>query len=65
MGKVDETEVFVSFPSVNGRQSLIEEKKAEMARQGWTYLRLKEAPVRQTMRTWGGGLTLQFVRPAA
>src|ERR1044072_9110801 len=62
MGEFDKTEVYLSFPSVSGRTALIEEKKDEMARQGWTYLRLKEAPVRQSMRTWGGGLIMQFVR---
>ena len=65
MGSVDETEVYVAFASLRGRLALIEEKKVEMARQGWTYLRMREAPVRRTLLSWGGGLIVQFVRPAS
>jgi hypothetical protein len=64
MGPVEEAEVYVSFRSISERAAAIEEKKAEMVQKGWTYLRLKEAPVHQTIKSWGGGLMLQFVRPA-
>jgi hypothetical protein len=37
-------------------------KIAEMASSGWTFLRAAEASPLRTIRSWGGGLTLHFIR---
>ena len=37
-------------------------KIAEMQPQGWTFLRAKMAGPLRTIRSWGGGLTLHFIR---
>jgi hypothetical protein len=33
-----------------------------MASVGWTFLRAAEASPLRTIRSWGGGLTLHFIR---
>jgi len=35
---------------------------AEMATVGWTFLRASEANPLRTLRSWGGGLHLHFIR---
>jgi hypothetical protein len=40
----------------------IDAKIAEMQPQGWIYLRAVEASPFRTIRSWGGGLTLHFIR---
>jgi hypothetical protein len=40
----------------------IDAKIAEMQPQGWTFLRAMEASPLRTIRSWGGGLTLHFIR---
>jgi hypothetical protein len=44
------------------KQREIDAKIAEMQPQGWTFLRAMEASPLRTMRSWGGGLTLHFIR---
>ncbi|HVZ33952.1 MAG TPA: hypothetical protein VG963_16105 [Polyangiaceae bacterium] len=46
-----------------GRQREIDRKIAEMALQGWLFLRGREAHPLRTIRSWGGGLMLEFLRP--
>jgi hypothetical protein len=46
------------------KQREIDAKIAEMQPQGWIYLRAVEASPLRTIRSWGGGLTLQFIRDA-
>jgi len=44
------------------KQREIDAKIAEMRPQGWTFLRAMEASPLRTLRSWGGGLTLHFIR---
>ena len=44
------------------KQREIDAKVAEMKPQGWTYLQSSEASLSRTSRSWGGGLTLHFIR---
>ena len=44
------------------KQREIDAKIAEMQPQGWTFLRAMEASPLRTIRSWGGGLTLYFIR---
>ena len=44
------------------KQREIDAKIAEMQPQGWTFLRAMEASPLRTLRSWGGGLTLHFIR---
>lgn len=40
----------------------LDAKIVEMKTKGWTYTRGSEASPFRTIRTWGGGLTLHFIR---
>jgi hypothetical protein len=44
------------------KQREMDTKIAEMQQQGWTYLRASSAGFLQAMGSWGGGLTLHFIR---
>ena len=44
------------------KQREIEGKIAEMKAEGWLFLRSREASPRRTIRSWGGGLNLEFIR---
>lgn len=44
------------------KQREIDSKIAEMQPLGWTFLRATEANPLHTIRSWGGGLTLYFIR---
>jgi hypothetical protein len=44
------------------KQKEIDAKIAEMQPQGWAFLRASEASPLRTIRSWGGGLTLYFIR---
>ena len=51
-----------------GKKSEMDAKIREMASAGWTFLRAAKANPLLTARSWGGGLTLHFLRindPAA
>lgn len=54
--------VFLSFPSVMGRRAVMGARIAEVETDGWTLLRATEASPWRTLRSWGGGLTLHFIR---
>ena len=45
-----------------GKQRAIDAKIAEMQPQGWIFLRAMEASPFRTIFSWGGGLTLHFIR---
>ncbi|MCC7376743.1 MAG: hypothetical protein IT581_18935 [Verrucomicrobiales bacterium] len=55
--------VYLSFPTVMGKRAAMDAKIAEVEADGWTFLRATEANPWRTLRSWGGGLTLQFIRP--
>jgi hypothetical protein len=44
------------------KQREIDAKVADMMAEGWTFLRCREAIPLRTMFSWGGGLTLHFIR---
>jgi hypothetical protein len=56
--------VYLKFRSgwYRGKGREMDARIAEMAADGWTFLRATEASPLRTMRSWGGGLDLQFIR---
>ena len=60
----ERTSVYLAFhscwPSI--KQQEMNAKIAEMTRAGWTFLRGREANPVKTIRSWGGGVMLQFIR---
>lgn len=54
--------VYLPFPSVKGKRAAMEARIAEVESGGWTFLRATEASPLRTLRSWGGGLTLHFIR---
>jgi hypothetical protein len=61
---VEQTSVYLELHSTFAwdKQREIDAKIAEMQPQGWTFLRAMEANPLRTIRSWGGGLTLHFIR---
>jgi len=45
-----------------GKEWEMDAKIAEMAREGWLFLRATAANPLRTIRSWGGGLHLHFIR---
>jgi len=60
----EQTSVYLAFRSGwwTAKQRAMDAKIAEMASAGWTFLRAAEASPLRTIRSWGGGLTLHFIR---
>ncbi len=60
----ERSSVYFEFRSrwYRGKGREMDAKIAEMARNGWTFLRATEASPLRTIRSWGGGLTLHFIR---
>ena len=60
----EQTSVYVAFRSAREaeRQRSMDDVIAEMDSAGWTFLRIAEANPLRTLRSWGGGLNLHFVR---
>lgn len=60
----EQTSVYLKLHSTfaGGKQREIDAKVAEMQPQGWTFLRASEANPLRTLRSWGGGLNLHFIR---
>lgn len=60
----EQTSVYLPLRSTwaRGSRREVEAKIAEMRACGWTFLRAMEASPLRTIRSWGGGLTLQFIR---
>ena len=49
-----------AWPSVKRQE--MDSRIAEMERAGWMFLRGAEASPLRTLRSWGGGMTLHFLR---
>ena len=60
----ERTSVSLPFRSTwaSGKRREMDAKIAEMRADGWTFLRAVEASPLRTIPTWGGSLTLQFIR---
>ena len=60
----ERTSVYLELHSrfAAGKQREIDAKIAEMQPRGWTFLRAMEASPLRTLFSWGGGLTLHFIR---
>jgi len=60
----ERTSVYLELHSTfaSGKQREIDSKIAEMQPEGWTFLRAMEANPLRTIFSWGGGLTLHFIR---
>lgn len=60
----ERTTVYLELQSTfaGAKQREIDAKIAEMQPQGWTFLRAMEASPLRTLCSWGGGLTLHFIR---
>ena len=58
--------VYLAFQSgwAAGKGREMGARIAELSEGGWTYLRATEASPLRTCRSWGGGVTLQFIRTA-
>ena len=58
------TSVYLEFRSGwAGKRGEMDAKIREMARAGWIFWRASEASPFRTIRSWGGGLLLHFLRP--
>jgi len=62
--EAEQTSVYLKLRSTFARkkQREIDAKIAQMQPQGWTFLRATAASPRRTLFSWGGGLTLHFIR---
>ena len=60
----EQTSVYLQLHSTRApsKQREIDARVAEMRARGWTFLRAAEASPLRTIRSWGGGLTLHFIR---
>jgi hypothetical protein len=56
-------QLYSPFPWEKQRE--MDAKIAEMQTQGWSFLRARAASPLRTFRSWGGGLTLHFIRTKA
>ena len=57
------TSLYVAFRAGGaGKRAEFDAKIAGMASEGWTFLRACEANPLRTIRSWGGGLTMHFIR---
>jgi len=62
--QAERTSVYLTFRSgwAEGKRKEMDAKIAEMASIGWTFLRATAASPLRTLRSWGGGLDLHFIR---
>jgi len=62
--QAERTSVHLAFRSMwaTGKKQEMDAKIEEMQSSGWTLLRAREASPLHTLFSWGGGLTLQFIR---
>ena len=59
----EQKSIYLAFRSGGaGKRTEMDARIAELARAGWTFLRASEASPLRTIRSWGGGLTLHFIR---
>ncbi len=63
----ERTTIYVQFSSwlPNRKQKEMDAKVAEMAKDGWVFLKAGEANPLKTMWSWGGGVNLYFIRDIA
>ena len=62
--QAERTSVYLAFHSggASDKQREMEAKISEMQSSGWTFLRAHESSPLRTLLSWGGGVTLQFIR---
>jgi hypothetical protein len=62
----ERTSVYLPLQSTwaSHKQQEIDAKITDMKSEGWIFLRAMEANPLRTIFSWGGGLTLQFIRDA-
>ena len=62
--QAERTSVYLAFRSgwAPGKQREMDARFEEMRNSGWTFLRAIEANPFRTLLSWGGGVTLQFIR---
>jgi hypothetical protein len=60
----ERTSIYLPFHSAwaSVKRREMEDKIAEMEKTGWTFLRGAEASPLCTLRSWGGGIVLHFIR---
>jgi len=60
----EQTSVYLQLysPFPWDKQREMDAKIAEMQQQGWTFLRASSTSFFRAMRSWGGALTLHFIR---
>lgn len=60
----EKTSMYIAFQSgwSGGKRKEMDVKIADMSTIGWTLLRATEASPLKTIRSWGGGLTMHFIR---
>lgn len=60
----EQTSVYLQLysPFPWDKQREMDAKIAEMQRQGWTFFRASSGSFFRAIRSWGGGLTLHFIR---
>jgi len=60
----ERTLIYLAFPSAwpSAKEKEMDAKISEMSMAGWTFLRAAEASPLRAIRSWGGGLTLHFIR---
>ncbi len=60
---VERTSIYLALRSGwIGKRAELDAKIEEMAKAGWIFLRANEASPLRTIRSWGGGLALHFIR---
>lgn len=62
--RAEQTSVCLQFysPFPWDKQREMDAKIAEMHQQGWTFLRASSANFLRAMRSWGGAMTMHFIR---
>ena len=60
----EQTSVYLQLysPFPWDKQREMDTRISEMQQQGWTFLRSSSVRFLRAMRSWGGGLTLHFIR---
>ncbi len=60
----EQTSIYLAFRVARpgAKRLAMDARIAEMATAGWTFLRASEANPLRTLRSWGGGLHLHFIR---
>ncbi len=63
----ERTSIYLPFQSARGaaKRREMDARIAAMEQAGWTFLRATEANPLRTLCSWGGGITLQFIRCVA